>query len=442
MTAQPHSREAEEAVLGGLLLAPDRWPDVVEIVQADDFYLAPHRALFAEIARRAANGEAPDAVTLADCKSVDGQLALALAAETPSVANIATYARVVSDRAQRRRLARIAGELQERTAGQETLQEVLDWAGREILAVDTPRSGGPRGVDAIAREWVTRQSERETGKTGLKTGLVDFDSATHGLHPGELIYLAARPAMGKTSLALNIVLHVVSQGHQVLFFSLEMPAHDLFDRLIAQRARVDLQSLRGGQLSQEENRRTSTALAELTRHSLRVDDSPALTTTAIRARARRHKQRHGLDLLVIDYLGLIRGPGENRTREVGNASRDLKAIAKELGTPVLCLAQLSRGLESRQDRRPRLSDLRDAGDIEQDADLVAFIHREEVYDAQPDNRGLAELIIGKQRQGPCRTVLLQFDGPHAEFMNADPEAHRAWSTRAENRSIRNIYHDL
>lgn len=442
MTTLPHSREAEEAVLGGLLLAPDRWPDVAELVQEGDFFIAAHRALFAEIARQAANGEAPDAVTLADCKTVDSELVIALAAGATGAANITTYARIVSDRARRRNLLRIAGDLQERAAGAEELQVVLDWAGQEILAVDAPRSGGPRGTDVIAREWVARQSERETGLTGLKTGFVDFDAATHGLHPGELLYLAARPGMGKTSLGLDIARQVASQGHSVLIFSLEMPAVDLFDRLVAQRGRVDLQALRGGRLSAEESERTSAAAAELVRLSIKIDDTPALTTTAVRARARRHKQKHGLDLLVIDYLGLIRGPGENRTREIGNISRDLKAIAKELSIPVLCLAQLNRNLEQRADPRPKLSDLRDSGDIEQDADLVAFIYRDDVYHEGSPDKGLAELSIAKQRQGPCKTILLTFQAESTGFSNVDHASQHGWAARKGQRNARGIYDDL
>ncbi|MBK8161805.1 MAG: replicative DNA helicase [Gammaproteobacteria bacterium] len=317
-----------------------------------------------------------------------------------------------------------------------------EWAGREILAVDAPRSGGPRGMDTIAREWVARQAEREIGMTGLKTGFVDFDAATHGLHPGELVYLAARPGMGKTSLALDIARQVASQGHSVLIFSLEMPGVDLFDRLVAQRGRVDLQALRGGQLSEDETERTSAAAAELVRLSLKIDDTPALTTTAIRARARRHKQKQGLDLLVIDYLGLIRGPGENRTREIGNISRDLKALAKELSVPVLCLAQLNRSLEQRTDSRPKLSDLRDSGDIEQDADLVAFIYRDEVYREGSHDKGLAELSIAKQRQGPCKTILLTFQAESTGFSNADHGSQRGWMARKNQGNARGIYDEL
>ena len=415
----PHSIEAEQSVLGGLMLDNERWDDVAERVVSEDFYTRPHRHIFTEMARLQESGSPIDLITLAESLERQGQLdsvggfayLAELSKNTPSAANISAYADIVRERAVVREMISVANEIAE--AG-------FDPQGR------TSEDEGPKNIADVLDATVARIEQLfqqpHDGVTGVNTGYDDLNKKTAGLQPSDLIIVAARPSMGKTTFAMNLVENAAMlQDKPVLIFSLEMPSEQIMMRSLASLSRVDQTRIRTGQLDDEDWARISGTMGILLeKRNIYIDDSSGLTPTEVRSRARRIAREHGgIGLIMIDYLQLMRVPSlsDNRTLEIAEISRSLKALAKELQVPVVALSQLNRSLEQRADKRPVNSDLRESGSIEQDADLIMFIYRDEVYHENSDLKGIAEIIIGKQRNGPIGTVRLTFNGQWSRFDN-------------------------
>ncbi|MCK9488261.1 MAG: replicative DNA helicase [Xanthomonadales bacterium] len=438
----PHSIEAEQAVLGGLMLSAEAWDKVADKLSEEDFYRHEHRLIFRGIGTLIERSMPCDAVTLgewfqsnetADLVGGVGYV-VSLANATPSAANIQAYADIVREKSVMRQLI---------DAGTQIAQDGFQPGGRgsrDLIEVAEQRvyriaEAGARGVRQFvsvkdaAREALDLLHERfhsDSQITGLSTGFVDFDQMTAGLQPGDLVILAARPSMGKTALSVNMAEYAAIQGKKsVAVFSMEMSAVQLTFRLISSLGRINQQALRSGKLSDEDWPRVTSAMSLLAKTRIFIDDTPALSPTDLRARARRLKRSHDLDLIVIDYLQLMQVPGskENRATEIAEISRSLKALAKELNVPVVALSQLNRSLESRTDKRPVMADLRESGAIEQDADLILFIYRDEYYNKDSPDKGLAEIIIGKHRNGPTGMLKLTFLGQFTKFENHSAESH-------------------
>jgi len=434
---QPHSAEAEQSVIGGLLLSADGWDAVAEEVSDTDFYRPGHRMIFRHMARLADALQPIDVITVADRLEASGELEAAgglsylaeLAQNTPSASNIRAYARVVRERAVLRRLIEAAQDIADSGFNPEgrPAEELIDAAERRIMQISEqgPKTGGPQPVDPLLKAALDRIDQLSvSGKsiTGLSTGYVDLDRRTSGLQGSDLVIVAGRPSMGKTSFAMNLAEHAaLSQDKPVLVFSMEMPAEQLIVRMLASIGRINQERLRNGRLEHEDWARLTAAVNKLKDARLFIDDTPALTPTELRSRARRLVREQGdLAMIVVDYLQLMRvaGASEGRTAEISEISRNLKAIAKEFRVPMVALSQLNRALEQRPNKRPVNSDLRESGAIEQDADVIMFIYRDEVY--HPDNtekKGVAEIIIGKQRNGPIGTCELAFLGEYTRFEN-------------------------
>ena len=444
----PQSIEAEQSVLGGLMLENQRWDDVAEIVSEQDFSSRPHRSIFSAMRSLVANQFPIDLITLAEhienegegkLDSLGGFAYLAeLSKNTPSAANIIAYAQIVRERAVIREMIKVANEITEAGYNPEgrTSDELLDLAESRIFQIAEQRgnkSGGPENISSILDRTVTKIEalfqRPHDGVTGVDTGYVDVNKNTAGLQPSDLIIIAARPSMGKTTFAMNICENVsLTNDKPVMIFSLEMPTEQLMMRSLASLSRVNQTSIRTGQLDDEDWARLSGTMGLLLeKKNIYIDDSSGLTPMDVRSRARRLSREHGgLSLIMIDYLQLMRVPSlsDNRTLEIAEISRSLKALAKELNVPVIALSQLNRSLEQRADKRPVNSDLRESGSIEQDADLIMFIYRDEVYHENSDMKGIAEIIIGKQRNGPIGTVRLTFNGQWSRFDNyGGPEYH-------------------
>ena len=433
---QPQSVEAEQSVLGGLLISTDAWDGVAELVSADDFYRPDHRLIFRQIRNLAEESQPVDVVTLADALQANGELEAAgglgylteLAQNTPSASNIRAYAEVVRERSSLRHLIEAAQEIADSGFNPQgrSSSELVDAAERLIMQISEqgPKAGGPQGVDHLLGETVDRIEELCASGgdiTGLSTGYLDLDKFTSGLQKSDLVIVAGRPSMGKTSFAMNLVEHaVLNQSSPVLVFSMEMPAEQLMMRLLSSIGRIDQTLVRTGRLDQSGWEKLSQAVGKLRNTGLLIDDTPALTPTEVRSRARRIKREHGdLAMIMIDYLQLMQvaGSSEGRTAEISEISRSLKAIAKEFKCPVVALSQLNRSLEQRPNKRPVNSDLRESGAIEQDADVIMFIYRDEVYNPESADQGVAEIILGKQRNGPIGTVRLAFRGEYTRFEN-------------------------
>ncbi|MDE3953751.1 replicative DNA helicase [Glaesserella parasuis] len=450
----PHSIEAEQAVLGGIMLSNEYWDSVAERVQSTDFYNHAHRLIFEEMASLSRNNQPIDIITLDQVlknkgilQDIGGFAYLAeLSKNTPSAANILVYAEIVSERAIRRELIAAGNKIAEISYNPKglTVKEVLDEAERSVFHIAEMRTAtdeGPKKIDDILMETLARiellsRSQNNSGVTGVSTGFAALDRKTAGLQPSDLIIVAARPSMGKTTFAMNLCENaamgdvevedengnkVKQPNKPVLIFSLEMPADQIMMRMFASLSTVDQTRIRTGQLDDEEMSRVGSTVGVLqSRGNIYIDDSSGLTPTELRSRARRvYKENGGLSLIMVDYLQLMRAPGfaDNRTLEIAEISRSLKALAKELQVPVVALSQLNRSLEQRSDKRPVNSDLRESGSIEQDADLIMFIYRDEVYHDNPDTKGMAEIIIGKQRNGPIGRVPLGFQGQYSRFTN-------------------------
>lgn len=436
----PHSVEAEQSVLGGLMLDNGAWEKVAEILVEQDFYRHDHQLIFRAIAQLMEQSQPVDVITLAEWHDKHGQLdqvgELAylgtLARNTPSAANIAAYATIVRERSILRQLIKVGNSISNMAFVPEgrSKEEMLDLAERyvfEIAEKGASRGGGFIQVKDVLGKVVDRIDalfEKDSPITGLSTGFIDFDQRTAGLQPADLIIVAGRPSMGKTTFAMNIAENVAIQSHQpVAVFSMEMPADSLAMRMLSSLGRINQQNLRTGKLKDDDWPRLTSAIALLNEAPLFIDDTPALSPTELRTRARRLKREHGLSLIVIDYLQLMQGNGkanENRATEISEISRSLKALAKELNVPVIALSQLNRSLEQRTDKRPVMSDLRESGAIEQDADLIVFIYRDEVYNEDSPEKGVAEIITGKQRNGPIGKDRLTFQGQYTRFDNFAP----------------------
>lgn len=431
----PHSMEAEQSVIGGLMLDNEAWDRVSGTVLEHDFYRREHRVIFREIARLAERSVPFDVVTLSDGLEQEGQLesvgGLAylseLAQNTPSVANIAAYAVIVHERSVLRQLLSVSTEVADKVYYPEgaSCNEILDEAERKVFSIaeSGQRETGPTAIKEIVPDVVNRLDElmqSEGGVTGLKTHYTDLDKMTSGLQPADLVIVAGRPSMGKTLIAMNIAENVAMDAKKpVLVFSMEMPKDALIMRSLSSLGRVDQSALRSGRLEDHDWSKIFSTMSLLTeRMNLFIDDTPALSPSELRSRARRLAREHGgLSMIVVDYLQLMQIPGgsESRTNEVSEISRNLKALAKELNVPVIAISQLSRKVEDRTDKRPMNSDLRESGAIEQDADLIMFIYRDEVYHPDSEHKGSAELIIGKQRNGPIGMCRLTFLGHFCRF---------------------------
>lgn len=432
----PHSVEAEQSVLGGLMLENQAWDKVADRLQESDFYRQEHQVIFRAIASLANQNKPFDWVTLAEeLKKADALTGIGgdnylveLLKNTPTAANIAAYADIVRERSTLRQLIHVAAEITESAfflAGR-TSVEVLDEAERRVfqIADRSMRGGGPAAIsDVLARtvERIDTLFHAQDAITGLSTGYKDLDEMTAGLQSADLIIVAGRPSMGKTSFAMNIAEHAaLKSGKPILIFSMEMPAESLAMRMLSSLGRIDQNCLRTGRLEDADWPRITSAVSMLAEAKMFIDDTAALSPSEVRARARRVAREHGeLGLIVIDYLQLMQMPEsrENRATEISEISRSLKALAKELSVPVIALSQLNRGLEQRVDKRPVMSDLRESGAIEQDADLIMFIYRDEVYNENSPDKGIAEIIVAKQRNGPIGKVRLTFLGKYTRFEN-------------------------
>ncbi|AXV09586.1 Replicative DNA helicase [Euzebya pacifica] len=429
----PYSLEAEISVLGSMLLSADAIAEVSESVSPADFYRGAHRTMFEAMCDLYDKGEPVDTVTLADelerrgkLADVGGAIAIAdISAQVPTPANAVYYARIVTDRALKRRLIEAGSTLTKlgfdlEKSGADAVDEaeahVFDLANKQRKGEFVPM----RDLLSEAFDLIEKLHESDSTITGLETGFTDLDQLTSGLQPGQLIILAARPAMGKSTLVTNMITNVAAgQRKPAAIFSLEMGQMEIVQRMLSAEAKLDSDRLRTGKLRHDDWPKLSKAMGKLSEAPLFIDDTPGITMMEIRSKCRRIAQRHGLSLIVVDYLQLMEShkKSDGRVQEVAEFSRGLKVLAKEIGCPVIALSQLSRKPEERTDRRPMLSDLRESGAIEQDADIVGFIYRDEVYNPDTEAKGEAELIIAKHRAGRLATVRLSFLGHHSRFAN-------------------------
>jgi replicative DNA helicase len=433
----PHNLEAERSVLGAILLHNDAFNLAAELIDAGDFFRDAHRRIFDKMVRLSDRGDAIDLVTLKDELSRSGDIdevggpayIAALVDGVPRSTNVEHYARIIKEKSTLRRLIIAANRIQSTAyEAEQDADVILDQAEHAIFAIadDRIRDGfvSLKDLAQSSLDTIEKLHARKELITGVPSGFVDLDEMTSGLQPADLIIVAARPSMGKTSLVLNIAQHVGTKTDMAVgIFSLEMSKEQLFLRMLTAEARIDAHRLRGGFLGERDWGRLSQAIGTLSEARIFIDDAPAIGVLEMRAKCRRLAAEHGLHLVIIDYIQLMQGRGrfENRTLELASISRSLKGLAKELNVPIVVLSQLSRAPESRSDHRPQLSDLRESGALEQDADLVVFIYREDQYaekGAPPaDNQGVAELIIGKQRNGPTGVVKLAFIREFTRFEN-------------------------
>ena len=431
----PASVEAEQAVLGAMLLKPDAVTTAAEELSADDFYRETHRLIYEAMMELKDRTEPVDLVTLTEqlkkadkLAKIGGIPALSLIANSvPTAANVHYHARIVHEKAQLRSLISAATEIAGAAyESADEVEDIMDNAEKRILAV----SSGKRSKDFVplqeilldTLEQIDARYNNKGSITGLPTGFTELDHLTAGLQKSDLILVAARPSMGKTAFTLNIAAHVVLRAREpVAFFSLEMSKEQLVQRLLCSEGRIDSQRLRVGELEEKEWGDLIDTANRLSAAPLYIDDTPSITVMELRSKARRLKAEHGLSLIVIDYLQLMQGRasknGDNRQQEISEISRSLKALARELNVPVIALSQLSRSVESRQVKRPMLSDLRESGSLEQDADIVMFLYREDYYDPETENKNITEVIIAKHRNGPVDTVDLTFLKQFTKFGN-------------------------
>ncbi|KZY60932.1 replicative DNA helicase [Oleiphilus sp. HI0071] len=431
----PHSIEAEQSILGGLLLDNSKWDVVGDKVIEDDFYRQDHRLLFRVVSRLATQGNPIDVITVSEELQRLGELENAggmaylteLVEKTPSASNVRSYSNIVHERAVLRRLIQISGEISDSAfnpTGRST-NELLDEAERKVFQISESSAGqetGPVSVNPVLTKTLERIEElfdAPDGITGVTTGFKDLDDMTSGLQSSDLVIVAARPSMGKTAFAMNLVESALIKAEvPVLVFSMEMPADSILMRMLSSLGQINQTKVRSGKLDEEDWPRLSSAAKILKDRPLFIDDTAGLSPTEVRSRARRVAREVGqIGMIMVDYLQLMQIPGmnEGRTAEISEISRSLKALAKELQCPVVALSQLNRGLESRTDKRPMNSDLRESGAIEQDADVIMFIYRDEYYNEESPDKGIAEIIIGKQRNGPIGKVKLQFQGQFTKF---------------------------
>jgi replicative DNA helicase len=440
----PHSVEAEQAVIGGLLIDAQAWDQVGDLVIAEDFYRPDHQLIYGALAELVSHGKPADVVTAAGQLERSGQLEAAgglaylgtLARDTPTAANVRAYAQIVRERSLLRRLISAGRSIAASAFATDgrSARDLVDEAEQQVFRIAEQSSGRRDGavkVSALLPQLIDKIDAWHTDPTsmrGLPTGFTDFDRKTGGLRPGDLVIVAGRPSMGKTTLAMNIAEYAAvnpATRSSVAIFSMEMPAEQLLTRMLSSIGGVPLNGIRSGQISDEDWVRVTSATSQLAEARIFIDESPSLTPTELRARARRVAREHGLDLVVVDYLQLMQVPGtkENRATEIAEISRGLKALAKELQVPVIALSQLNRGVEQRTEKKPVMSDLRESGAIEQDADMILLIYRDEVYDKNTPKRGIAEIDLAKHRNGEIGMFMLTFQGQYSRFANYAADAY-------------------
>ena len=429
----PHNIEAEQSVLGGILLDNTSLSNVAELVKVDDFYRPAHGAVFEAILKLSEKNEPADDVTVTNALREAGKLELAggvaaitaLVERIPTAANILSYSKIVREKSIARRLITAATEIV--TDGYEDAGDIdamLDKAERTIFEINDSREkkGVTHAKDIVKEAFrrIEKLYERREAITGVPTGFDELDKMTAGLQPSDLLILAARPAVGKTALALSLGANTaIRHKKAVAVFSLEMSKEQLVMRLLCSEGRIDGTRMRGGMLTENDWPRLARAAGAISESPLFIDDSGALSVLELRAKCRRLAADKSLDLIIIDYLQLMQGPAgiDSREQQISAISRGLKGLAKELNVPIIALSQLNRGVESRQDKRPMTSDLRESGAIEQDADIIMFIYRDEVYNPETTEKGVAEIIIAKQRNGPTGTVKLKFFSEYTRYEN-------------------------
>ncbi len=438
----PHNHEAEQSVLGAIFLDPQALITASEILVPEDFYRIAHQKIFQTMLDLSEKGNAIDVVTVTEELSVRKELEdvgglsylMELANAVPTAANVSYYAKIVEEKSILRRLIRTATKIVEDSyIREDEVEELLSEAERKMMEVANRKNAGDfkHVKDVLVQTYDNiEQLQNRTGDvTGIPTGFTDLDRMTAGFQRNDLIIVAARPSVGKTAFALNIAQNVAVKAREnVAIFSLEMGAEQLVMRMLCAEGNIDAQVLRTGALTAEDWSKLTIAMGTLSNAGIYIDDTPGLRVNEIRAKCRRLAQEKGLGMILIDYLQLIQGSGrrgENRQQEVSEISRSLKALARELHVPVIALSQLSRGVEQRQDKRPMMSDIRESGSIEQDADIVAFLYRDDYYDKETENKNMIEIIIAKQRNGPTGTVTLAFKKEFNKFLNID------WSQRQE-----------
>lgn len=433
----PQNIEAEQSVLGAMLIRQEAITETQEILRADDFYREAHRIVYNAIEELFSNHEAVDLVTLTEqlrktnnLDKVGGiSFVTALANSVPTAANVVYHAKIVKEKAELRRLIDAATEIAAKAyADEDDVDDIMDDAEKKILAIAANQMRGSfvpiSEIIISAIDRVEQLYENQGGLTGISTGFSDLDQLTSGLQPSDLVLVAARPSMGKTAFTLNIATYAALHDSSVAFFSLEMSKEQLVQRMICSEGAIDSQRLRTGGLLDEEWTQLIATADRLSTAKIYIDDTPGITVMELRSKARRLKAEHGLDLVIIDYLQLMQGrsarSGDNRQQEISEISRSLKALARELGVPVVALSQLSRSVESRQVKKPMLSDLRESGSLEQDADIVMFLYREDYYNQETENKNITEVIIAKHRNGPIDTVRLFFHKEYTKFRSVSP----------------------
>ena len=437
----PHSIEAEQSVLGGLMLENSAWDQIADRVIEEDFYRHDHRLIFRSIADLAETNKPLDVITLSEWLKQRGEIQDAgglaylgtLAKDTPSAANIRAYADIVREKSVLRQLISVGSNIADSAfnSGDRPSKELLDEAEQQVfhIAEQGSRQQAFHSIKGLLKSSLAKIEELSKSDdtiTGEATGYTDLDEKTSGFHGGDLVIVAGRPAMGKTTFSMNVAEHVAlaKEKKAVAIFSMEMPAEQLVLRLFASNGRVPLTDIRTGKIREEDWPRVGMAVKAFAQTKLFIDDTPALSPTEIRAKTRRLAREHGgIGLVVIDYLQLMQtgSKADNRAAEISEISRSLKGLAKELDCPIIALSQLNRSLEQRPNKRPVMSDLRESGAIEQDADIIIFIYRDEVYNEESPDKGMAEVIIGKQRNGPIGTVRLTFTGKYTRFDNYAPD---------------------
>lgn len=435
----PHNLEAEQAVLGAIILEPSVLISVNERLRAEDFYRPGHQKLFQVMNEIAEKGEPVDLVTitadLSDKKLLDEVGGVSylteLASVVPTAANVDYYAKIVEEKAILRRLIRTATQIaMSGYSGGEEVSNLVDTAEKKILEISqrNVRGGFVPIKDVLLEsfEQIERLHYNNSGIRGIPSGFVDLDRMTSGFNKSDLIIIAARPAMGKTAFALNVAQNVALRANEtVAIFNLEMSAAQMVMRMIAAEGNIDAQAFRTGNLNEEDWEKLTMAISSLSEAKIFIDDTPGVTVNDIRSKLRRLQTEHGLGMVLIDYLQLIngRGNGDSRQQEISEISRSLKLMAREFNCPIIALSQLSRAVEQRQDKRPMLSDLRESGSIEQDADIVAFLYRDDYYNEDSEKKNIAEVIIGKQRNGPVGKVELLFLKNYNKFLSLEMKSH-------------------
>ncbi len=436
----PNSIEAEQSLIGGLMQDAQAWDKVADVVESDDFYRKDHKVIFEAIAKLIENGSPTDVITVSEYLDSHGTLGQAggfdylgtLVNETPGAANARAYAKIIRERSTLRALINAGNEIAGSAFSNDgrTAAEVLDAAEGLVFEIAEKGSRGKKGFKSLKQilpatvDRIDMLHQSDGSITGVSSGFNEFDKMTAGLQGGDLVIVAGRPSMGKTTFAVNMAENAaIGAKVPTAIFSMEMPSEQLAFRMISSLGRVDQSHLRTGNFPDEDWSRINTAVQLMSDAPIFIDDTPGLAPTEIRARARRLQREHGLGLIVVDYLQLMQVPGnsENRATEISEISRGLKALAKEMNCPVIALSQLNRSVEQRTDKRPVMSDLRESGAIEQDADLIVFIYREEVYNPDTPRKGIADICIAKQRNGPIGDFPLTFVGRYTKFENWVPD---------------------